>query len=275
MPANYLVKSTYDTVLKREPKPSSVLPPSYKIKFPKGQDLKALAVDTTLNAGHVRITFDPGALDADPDSVAKALKATGRNTFYLFHKHVEVDGTEPGNKPEDKPVIQLNVDTSDAGPLGYEFKLPGNRSPFYMNREVVTGCRILWAEALHYNGKTYRPPETVGVVDNVVRLCTFIRDVGRPTLAKHFGVSVADVAIQVNSFYRDPVTNRRVGGASRSRHCQGDGIDFVVYVKGKKISPYKINKICEPIARSCGLASASCFTHIDTRGYYSRWNYGF
>ncbi len=78
--------------------------------------------------------------------------------------------------------------------------------------------------------------------------------------------------IQINSWYRDPVSNRRAGGASRSRHLVGDAVDFVV----TGIHPQEVNKRLESWWGSKGgLASASCFTHIDTRGCRARWTYGF
>ena len=78
--------------------------------------------------------------------------------------------------------------------------------------------------------------------------------------------------ITINSWYRDPVTNRRVGGASRSRHLVGDAVDFVA----PGIHPYDVyDRLNRWWGAKGGLASATVFTHIDTRGYYARWSYGF
>jgi len=49
-------------------------------------------------------------------------------------------------------------------------------------------------------------------------------------------------------------------------------VDFVV----SGISPPQVNRQLEPWwGDRGGLASVSCFTHIDARGYKARWSYGF
>ena len=81
-----------------------------------------------------------------------------------------------------------------------------------------------------------------------------------------------DRPIQVNSWYRDPATNAAVGGASASRHMQGDAVDFVV----KGIPCHEVFRELDPWWRDRGgLASSSVFTHIDGRGYRARWSYGY
>jgi uncharacterized protein YcbK (DUF882 family) len=80
------------------------------------------------------------------------------------------------------------------------------------------------------------------------------------------------VPIQVNSWYRDPATNAAVGGASQSRHMSGDAVDFVV--PGKH--PYDVYADLDAWwGNKGGLASSTVFTHIDTRGYNARWDYGY
>ena len=83
---------------------------------------------------------------------------------------------------------------------------------------------------------------------------------------------LGDRPITINSWYRDPVTNRRVGGASRSRHLNGDAVDFVA----PGLHPYNVyDRLNRWWGSKGGLASATVFTHIDARGYYARWSYGF
>ena len=278
MPANYTVKSLHKTVLKKTPLQSALLSPDQKIIFPKGQDLKALSVgERDKKNGHVRITFDFASLPTDTDPVAKELQKSGLNTWWLWPGHLGVEGTEPDNKPKDTPVTDLERDRTEQSPYFYRFKLPGNRSQFNMANEIVKGSRCYWYEALHLDieRQSYRPPEDSVVVNNIVKLARFWRDVARPYLAKKYGVPESKVSLIINSWYRDPATNRRVGGASRSRHLWGDAIDFRILIDGKEMSPYDINKYMEPIAQTCGLASASCFTHLDLRGFFARWNYPF
>jgi uncharacterized protein YcbK (DUF882 family) len=274
----YLMKSKQDTFLKKTPLPSATLTPDQKILFPAGQDLAVLAVGSIEPANkHLKITFDFKSLPTDTDSVAKALEATGLNTWYVFPDHMQMNGTELNNKPKDKKSTIVGVSKDASSPVFHEFALPGNKSKFNMASPVVSNGRMYWYEALHFDPKTkqYRPPEDLSVVDNIVKLATFDRDVARPFLAKHFGCQPADIGIIVNSLYRDPATNRAVGGASQSRHLNGDAIDCLITVKGKEQDPYQINKIVDSLLGSNGLASASCFTHFDLRGYYARWSYGF
>lgn len=84
--------------------------------------------------------------------------------------------------------------------------------------------------------------------------------------------AIFNAPISINSWYRDPATNRAVGGASQSRHMVGDAADFVV----RGFSPYTVNSRLDSwYSTRGGLASASVFTHLDCRGYKARWSYGF
>ena len=118
----------------------------------------------------------------------------------------------------------------------------------------------------------------------------------KPTIAAAFeNVKASDIAILVNSGYRDPATNRAVGGARYSRHLWGDALDFRVIVKERLVNgdvqPAKMLE-CDQVNRILsdwpgGLASASMFSHIDGRGsarvsngrivagQHARWSYGF
>jgi uncharacterized protein YcbK (DUF882 family) len=83
---------------------------------------------------------------------------------------------------------------------------------------------------------------------------------------------LGDRPIRVNSWYRDPASNRAVGGARFSRHMSGDAIDFVVI----GIHSYTVyDRLNRWWGSRGGLASSSIFTHIDARGYYARWSYGY
>ena len=78
--------------------------------------------------------------------------------------------------------------------------------------------------------------------------------------------------MQINSWYRDPVTNAAVGGASMSRHLTGDAVDFVI----QGYHPYDVFAELDYWWGSRGgLASSTVFTHIDGRGYRARWDYGY
>ena len=80
--------------------------------------------------------------------------------------------------------------------------------------------------------------------------------------------------IQINSWYRDPITNKAVGGASQSRHMAGDAVDFLVVEGAGYLNPFDVYGRLDPWwGNRGGLASSSLFTHIDVRGYKARWHY--
>lgn len=77
--------------------------------------------------------------------------------------------------------------------------------------------------------------------------------------------------ITITSAYRCPVHNQRIGGATRSQHCQGNAADIVV----KGVAPREVAKYAESIGiKGIGLYETSAdgyFTHIDTRTSKAFW----
>ena len=82
----------------------------------------------------------------------------------------------------------------------------------------------------------------------------------------HFGKSIA-----VTSGYRCPVHNKRIGGATGSRHSKGDAADIVV----SGVAPREVAKYAESIGiKGIGLYETNAdghFTHVDTRDVKSFW----
>ena len=82
----------------------------------------------------------------------------------------------------------------------------------------------------------------------------------------HFGKSIT-----VTSGYRCPVHNKRIGGATGSRHSKGDAADIVV----SGVAPREVAKYAESIGiKGIGLYETSAdghFTHVDTRDVKSFW----
>lgn len=84
--------------------------------------------------------------------------------------------------------------------------------------------------------------------------------------------------VTINSGYRCPTHNAKVGGAASSRHTKGDAADFVV----KGVPTKEVYKFVEslPEVERCGLAikhnaesEFKGFVHLDTRGKKARWVY--
>ncbi len=96
--------------------------------------------------------------------------------------------------------------------------------------------------------------DTVLIDQQLVYYCEMIRI--------HFGKPIT-----VNSGYRTPAYNKRVGGAGGSYHMKGMAADIVV----SGVSPQRVAQYAEEIGVQA-LHAYNTFTHIDTRPYRARWN---
>ena len=79
--------------------------------------------------------------------------------------------------------------------------------------------------------------------------------------------------ITINSGYRSPAYNKKIGGASRSQHLLGTAAD--IRIDG--ISPREVHGIVSELIKDGrmkegGLGKYSSFTHYDIRGNKARWN---
>lgn len=94
---------------------------------------------------------------------------------------------------------------------------------------------------------------TVKVDSDLVTYLQKIRD--------HFGKPIT-----INSGYRCATHNKRVGGATGSRHTKGQATDIVV----SGIKPAEVAKYAESIG-ILGIGLYDTFVHIDTRDSKSFW----
>lgn len=231
-----------DTVFKIRAVDSTELTDEQKVSISEGKRFK-IELDEPAPAQHVKVIL------SEP--------LAGKDTWYVFSPHVTIEGTEADNKPKDPATPDMvKISPQKVGP----FQLPGFSSTFYLSDPVRPGGNFSWAEVTK-NGQ--RIPVNKSVVERILIHADGMQDIR---------IFLGDRGVTVNSWYRDPVTNRRVGGASRSRHLSGDACDFTV----AGLSPGEVNRRLESFWRNRGgLASASVFTHVDSRGYRARWSYGF
>ena len=84
------------------------------------------------------------------------------------------------------------------------------------------------------------------------------------SIRTHFGK-----AVNINSGYRTPTYNKKVGGATYSQHLYGTAADIrITGVKPKDVAAY-----VETLMPNCGgIGIYSNFTHVDVREVKSRWN---
>ena len=86
-------------------------------------------------------------------------------------------------------------------------------------------------------------------------------------IRSHFGK-----AVTINSAYRNPSYNKKIGGVSNSQHTKGTAVDICI----NSIAPAEIARYAEYImSNKGGIGLYSNFVHIDVRANRSRWaNFG-
>lgn len=105
----------------------------------------------------------------------------------------------------------------------------------------------------------------------------------RGRIAKRFRVPFTSVSIVVNSWYRSPSYNARIGGARNSQHLRGTATDIRIVVRlrtGKRVTlaPRFVALLAAayvPGFNAGGIgwydAAHGNFTHVDGRGSRARW----
>lgn len=97
--------------------------------------------------------------------------------------------------------------------------------------------------------------DTVFISQDLINILQLVRD--------HFKKPVI-----INSAYRTPTYNKKVGGAGLSKHCQGIAADIVV----QGIKPSEVANYVETLLLNTGgIGRYSTFTHVDVRLEKSRW----
>jgi len=104
------------------------------------------------------------------------------------------------------------------------------------------------------------PPEVFNNILLLVKELQTLRDfIGKP--------------ITINSGYRSPEYNKKIGGASRSQHLLGKAAD--IRVEG--VSPRELRGVIEELIKDGrlsfkGIGAYSNFIHVDIRSKKARWN---
>ena len=85
------------------------------------------------------------------------------------------------------------------------------------------------------------------------------------SIRSHFGKAVV-----INSAYRTPSYNQKVGGVATSQHLYGLAADIVV----TGIAPATVYAYADTLlANRGGVGKYKTFTHVDVREKKSRWDY--
>ncbi|MEM9771668.1 MAG: D-Ala-D-Ala carboxypeptidase family metallohydrolase [Cyanobacteria bacterium P01_D01_bin.73] len=183
-----------------------------------------------------------------------------RKEWYGFEEHLKfydadeilekgkAAAAKEAPKEEPKPVPA-------ARPRGRMINIPGY-GQVGTNDLIIPGGHFTWAEATKGGS---RIPVNANISRSIVKMAQRMEEVRS---------KVGNRSISVTSWYRPPAVNRAVGGASRSTHLSGHGVDFNV----SGLSPRSVQRILDPWWNG-GLGYGRTFTHIDNRGYRARWNY--
>jgi uncharacterized protein YcbK (DUF882 family) len=129
---------------------------------------------------------------------------------------------------------------------------------------------LSWHEVLRYSGAAYKdemPPELAKtMVERTGPMFQALRE-------------ALDMPITIVSGYRDPATNRRAGGAKKSRHMMAQALDCKCADMDKLYSVANAMQADGRLPKG-GLAlyaradGTRRFVHVDCRGYRARWNGG-
>ncbi|MEM9005811.1 MAG: D-Ala-D-Ala carboxypeptidase family metallohydrolase [Cyanobacteria bacterium P01_F01_bin.86] len=240
------LKVISDTLFKAKPVMSSQLSSADKVFVPNRTTFE-LQSYADAEGNHVKVALSGAFLGPE-----------NRTTWYAFAPDIEIEGTDPENKPKDSnPVEKPKANSNDRG---IALRFPGFQGVYYTNNPILSGGNFTWGEATH--GGT-RIPVSSDVVYGMIRIAEALEEI-----RTMFG----NRPMRINSWYRDPVTNAAVRGAIMSRHLTGDAVDFVI----QGFHPYDVfAELDSWWGRRGGLASSTVFTHIDARGYKARWDYGY
>jgi hypothetical protein len=184
--------------------------------------------------------------------------------WFIYGLHAQIEGTEPENNPKDEAAPKPPAPAPSPGKpkdYGPKISIPGINRPVGIYEPVYfepKPSNFTWAEMTKGGA---RIPVNATITLRIVKLCKYMDEV-RSFLGNR--------SISITSGYRDPASNRRVGGARDSRHMYGDAVDF--WVEG--ISVVDVFNKLKSYHKKGGLAVGNGFVHVDLRpGAAARWAY--
>jgi Peptidase M15 len=151
-------------------------------------------------------------------------------------------------------------------------RLPGISQPQLLTNPIYNGSNFTWGEATKNGSRIPTQTKFDGILIPAAQITANIVKLAKEldSLRADFG----DRPITITSWYRDPISNKDVGGVRNSQHLLGWAADI-------QIDGFDPNTVAARIADiwDGGLGDSTAFTHLDLRhlmGWQAaRWNYGF
>jgi hypothetical protein len=173
--------------------------------------------------------------------------------------------TVSGFSASDGSVVSATVASSDSPAAlkpGQKIDVP-RWGEVELSEAIYPGCVYTWGDATR-NGE--RVPESQEVMEGIVSIAQKFQE---EIISKYENGN--PVKWQINSWYRDPVSNAAAGGSSSSFHMSGAAIDF--YPPGGNAQMNVIYDDLEPTwDGGLGDGRHIGFIHVDT-GSNRRWGY--
>ena len=242
------IETIKDTVLTPGQGQSTDYSPGELCTLVAGTTLDVLATDDSQWRGtkKVKVTFANGLT---PDGGGPA-----KNTWWAYApgdaslwRIVYNNGLPSLEESEKGPIIQI----PGVGPVGLHDPIIAN-GHFTWSEATMGGSRI--PQNTHIPGGIYLPDGDISY--QIIRLAQELEK-----LRGKFG------PLRINSWYRDPSSNKAVGGVSNSRHLYGHAAD--VFPLQSDLRAFQ-NWCAVNWYGGCGYTySWGC--HLDLRGYQSRW----
>ena len=179
------------------------------------------------------IMMDGGGSTCFMDSTGKGFTGDGRVIpFFLVWKYKSGDAFEPEGE---KPMVEINA---------YSKAMDGNKKL-----------------STHFKVKEFACKDGSDAVLVAPRLVMVLQ-----SIRSHFGT-----AVTINSGYRTPQYNAKVGGVAHSQHCYGTAADITVRGQTPAAVAAYARELM-PDWGGVGVYSQKGFTHIDAREDKADWN---
>jgi hypothetical protein len=194
------------------------------------------------------------------DLLLEALGQTERRAILIEQR--DNLSQKPNPSAEDKKALEIleikikeiDEDLPTTNPISLS-SFQWSRS--LINQPIAEGVSFTWGDATR-NGE--RVPQSVQQAENIVKLAIELEKVQQQF----------QKPVEIVAWYRDEVTNARVGGAPNSHHVVGDAADIM-------IEGYTGKQIAQELdwwTGGMGLYSHSPeILHLDARGYWVRWGF--